>query len=192
MLDSQTISNIAGIYNEVLDRDPASADLVAAQTELATGAGLGGLMSWLANSAELKSDMASTYAAVASGLNLTLLNAQPQFIVPTGGSAPTQADPTPSPTQCPPVTPRRSSYTRSIPGAARDRACGHQRHQPAGRTAGAGDGSGRREPRPATRGRHPGPVRLHRSAGHLPLFPRRAADAGDLIRHRRLQPLHAV
>ena len=58
------VHDIAAIYNAVLDRDPASADLVSAQTEVATGVGMDGLMSWLANSTEVQSDMDSTYAAV--------------------------------------------------------------------------------------------------------------------------------
>jgi hypothetical protein len=60
-----------------LARNPAPADLVAAQIGLANGGSLSGLMSQLANSAEARSDMDSTYAAV-SGSYQALLDAQPQ------------------------------------------------------------------------------------------------------------------
>lgn len=93
VLDDQTVSDIDALYNIVLDRDPTSAELIGAQTELATGAGLDGLMSTLAGSAELQADMASTYAA-ASGPYQSLMTAQPQSNEEqtVTSSAPTQAE----------------------------------------------------------------------------------------------------
>ncbi len=62
-LTAQTVSDIDAIYNAVLDRDAAPADLVSAQIVLASGGNLTTVMSAVANSAELQADMASTYAA---------------------------------------------------------------------------------------------------------------------------------
>ncbi len=64
VLDAQTIASIDAIDNAVLDRGAASSDLISAQIVLANGGGLAGVMSAVANSAEARSDMASTYAAI--------------------------------------------------------------------------------------------------------------------------------
>ena len=48
----------------MLDRGAASSDLISAQIVLANGGGLAGVMSAVANSAEARSDMAGTYAAI--------------------------------------------------------------------------------------------------------------------------------
>ncbi len=76
VLDDQTLENIYSIYNAVLGRDPSSAELIGAQTELATGVGLGGLSFSLATSSEAQYDMASTFAAATAPYQ-TLMNAQP-------------------------------------------------------------------------------------------------------------------
>jgi hypothetical protein len=98
VLDSQTVDDIDAIYNAVLDRDPAPADLVATQMELADGGSLSGLMSQLANSAEAQSDMDSTYAA-AAGSYQALLDAQPQSFFQLANVDDVQDQNTGTPTQ---------------------------------------------------------------------------------------------
>ena len=78
VLNDQTLNSINAIYNVVLDRDADPSALLWAQMVLANGGNLAGVMSLVANSAEARSDMASTYAAVASTANLALLVAKPQ------------------------------------------------------------------------------------------------------------------
>ena len=72
---SIAVSAIDSIYNQVLCRDMSSSELASAEAELATGTSLNSLEVQLANSAEARADMASTYAAVGDAGQL---DAQPQ------------------------------------------------------------------------------------------------------------------